>query len=139
MNVLVNVPIWVYFVIMAITFMFTHVVAYKPDKVVTRSNGLTTLMRIGSSVLLLIGLLLMQPAEPVTLLLALALSAVGGYLSGTAAPPPRVRQAHEGEPGGEGSSEEDGEEDSEASSELRGASGSEPAAGAAAHDDEARS
>lgn len=90
MNVLVNVPIWVYFVIMGITFMVTHVVAYDPNRVVTRSSGLTTVMRIGSSVILLVGLLIMQPAAPATLLLALGLSALGGYLSGRAAPPPRV-------------------------------------------------
>ena len=94
MNVLTNVPIWVYFVIMAITFMFTHVVAYKPNKVTTRSSGLTTVMRIGSSVILLVGLLVMQPAVPVTLLLALALAALGGFLSGSAAPPPKVQTAH---------------------------------------------
>jgi len=93
MNVLTSVPIWVYFVIMAITFMFTHVVAYKPNKVTTRSSAVTTTMRIGSSVILLVGLLVMQPAVPVTLLLALALAALGGFLSGTAAPPPKRQSA----------------------------------------------
>lgn len=95
MSVLANVPIWVYFIIMAITFMFVHVVAYDPNRVPTRNAGATTAMRIGSSVVLLIGLLIMQPAVPISLLLALGLSALGGFLSGRASPQPRRREPAE--------------------------------------------
>lgn len=101
MSVLANIPIWVYFVVMAITFMVMHVLAYDPNRKTTRGAGATTAMRVGSSVILLIGLLVMQPADPVTLLLALALAAVGGHLSGRAAPPPRAREV-------EGTSQADG-------------------------------
>jgi len=92
LSVLANLPIWVYFVIMAVTFMALHVVSFDPNRRVTRGAAATTAMRVGSSVILLIGLLVMQPAVPVTLLLALALAALGGYLSGKAAPPPRPRE-----------------------------------------------
>ena len=91
MSVLVNVPIWVYFVVMAVTFMIFHVITYDPNRPTTRGPGATTAMRIGSSVILLLGLLVMQPAVPVTLLAALALAVLGGYLSGKAAPPPRQK------------------------------------------------
>lgn len=91
MTFLASVPIWVYFVIMAITFMTVHVVAFNPNRQSTRGAG-TTAMRLGSSGLLLVALLVMRPAAPVTLLVALGLSALGGYLSGRAAPPLKPRE-----------------------------------------------
>ncbi len=91
MTFLASVPIWVYFVIMAVTFMTVHVVAFNPNRQSARGAG-TTAMRLGSSGLLLVALLVMRPAAPVTLLVALGLSALGGYLSGRAAPPLKPRE-----------------------------------------------
>ena len=88
MDFLSNLPLWVYYVILAITFMGAHVLAFNPGTP-ARKPAVSTAMRIGSSLILLVGLLLIRPADPGSILLALAAAAAGGYVSGKAAPPPK--------------------------------------------------
>lgn len=89
MNLLSSIPVWAYYVILVITFMGAHVLAFSPSET-GRKAGTRGAMRIGSSVLLLIGLVLIQPSEPGSILLALAAAALGGFVSGRAAPPMRL-------------------------------------------------
>src|SRR5690606_14461464 len=94
MDLLSSIPVWVYYVILIITFMGAHVLAFSPDETggKTAARGA---MRIGSSVLLLIGLVLIQPNEPGSILLALGVAGLGGFVSGKAAPPVRRRSRAE--------------------------------------------
>lgn len=88
MDLLSNIPVWVYYVILLITFVGAHVLAFAPNDS-GRNAGLRGAMRIGSSLLLLVGLVLIQPAEPGSILLAILAAALGGFVSGRAAPPVR--------------------------------------------------
>ncbi|HLU82202.1 MAG TPA: hypothetical protein VKZ43_02265 [Trueperaceae bacterium] len=109
MDLLSSIPVWVYYVILVITFMGAHVLAFSPSES-GRKSAARGAMRIGSSVLLLIGLVLIQPQEPGSILMAVAAAALGGFVSGKAAPP--VRQlgpspdTEKVEPGSEQSTEE---------------------------------
>lgn len=90
MNLLSSIPVWVYYVILLITFIGSHVLAFEPTNL-GRKPGLRAVMRIGSSLLLLVGLVIIQPSEPATVLLALLSAGLGGFVSGKAAPPYRSR------------------------------------------------
>lgn len=96
MNLLAAIPVWLYFVVLALTFVGAHVVAYRPRKAPSRSMGAAA-ARVGASVLLLVALVVVRPDEPATVLLALVASVAGGVLSGRAAPAPneRTRSADE--------------------------------------------
>lgn len=89
MDVLSNLPTWVYIVILTITFMGAHVLAYNPGTP-PRRPAVGTAMRVGSSLILLAGLVLVRPSDPGSILLALLAATVGGFMSGKAAPPPRA-------------------------------------------------
>lgn len=90
MNLLAAIPVWLYFVVLALTFVGAHVLAYRPRKAPSRSAGAAA-ARVGASVLLLIALVVVRPDEPATVLLALVASVAGGVLSGRAAPAPNER------------------------------------------------
>ena len=90
MNLLSSIPVWVYTAILIITFMGAHVLAFRPAEGAGNGYGRVA-KRIGSGLLLVGGLVLVQPTEPGSILLALAAAAFGGVLSGRAAPP--LRQA----------------------------------------------
>lgn len=85
MSLLRAVPLWGYFVVLGAAFLTGHVLAYRPRAAGRR--GRRVLGRWGSSLLLLLGLLLVSNQAPATILPALALAAAGGVLSGRSAPP----------------------------------------------------
>ena len=91
MNVLSAIPVWLYFVMLALTFMGAHVLAYRPNAVPARP-GLATAARIGASILLLIALTVVQPDAPGSILLALGASVAGGIVSGRSTPPPAAKK-----------------------------------------------
>lgn len=106
MDLLSSIPVWAYYVILVITFMGAHVLAFSPSAT-GRKAAAQGAMRIGSSVLLLVGLVLIQPGEPGSILLALGAAALGGFVSGRAAPPvKRVAPEAETEPATEAQPEE---------------------------------
>ncbi len=82
MDFLGSIPLWVYFVVLGITFMVTHVIGYRPG---ANPRG-NLLLRIASSVMLLVALLLVNPANPTALLAALPIAAAAGFVSGRSAP-----------------------------------------------------
>lgn len=88
MDLLSSIPVWVYFVILVATFMGAHVLAFVPNDT-GRKAAARGAMRIGSSLFLLVGFVLIQPNEPGSILLAMGAAAVGGFVSGRAAPPVR--------------------------------------------------
>jgi len=88
MDLLSSIPVWVYYVVLVVTFMVAHVLAFVPDNT-GRKAATRGALRIGSSLLLLVGLILIQPHEPGSVLLAIAAAALGGFVSGKAAPPVR--------------------------------------------------
>ena len=86
MNFLTTIPIWVYFVILALTFMAVHVFTFRPRSKLTRTSSI--LLRVGSSVVLLLGLMAINPSDPGSILLALVAAGAGGFMSGRSASPP---------------------------------------------------
>lgn len=100
MDFLDSIPLWVYFVLLGITFMATHVFGYRPGGN-PRGN---LLLRIVSSVMLLVALLLVDPSRPTALLAALPIAAAAGYVSGRSAPalkpraPAQTQEPEGGEP-----------------------------------------
>ncbi|HZW28402.1 MAG TPA: hypothetical protein VFF08_08085 [Trueperaceae bacterium] len=84
MNLLASLPVWVLWAVLGITFVVVHAMAFQPRQ---EPGGGRMLKRVLSSVLLLVGLVLVDPAEPASVLLALLAAGVGGFLSGRAAPP----------------------------------------------------
>ena len=97
MTFLANIPIWLYFVILAITFMVVHVMALRANQPKNRARSLGG--RVLSSLLLLLALVFLNPADPGSLLLSLFGAAVAGFVSGrTATPPLPPRQEQPAEP-----------------------------------------
>jgi FtsH-binding integral membrane protein len=87
-NPLASLPWWLLWVVLGVTFVVVHALAFQPRR---EAGGGRTLMRVVSSALLLVGLVVVDPAEPATVLLALAAAAGAGFLSGRAAPPRPTR------------------------------------------------
>lgn len=87
---LASLPGWVYYVVLGVTFLVVHAVAFRPNEPGAKGR---VLKRVLSSIALLVGLIVMQPNEPSSLLLALPAAVVAGYLSGRAAPPVPDRSA----------------------------------------------
>lgn len=99
MNFLANIPIWVYFVVLAVTFMVVHLMALRADQPQNRARSVAG--RMGSSVLLLIALFIIDRDAPASVLLSLLIAAVAGFVSGrTATPalPPRSEPTEAAEP-----------------------------------------
>lgn len=93
MTFLASIPIWVYFIVLALTFMVVHVLALRADQPQNRLRSIGG--RVASSVLLLLALIFLNPQDPATVLLALFVAAVAGFVSGrTATPqlPPRTQE-----------------------------------------------
>ncbi len=89
MSFLASIPVWAYFVILALMFMTTHLLAMKPDR--TPKRGTAIAGGLGSSLLLLLGLITVNGEVPGSVLLALAAAAAGGVVSGLTARPPKQR------------------------------------------------
>lgn len=83
MDFLTSIPIWVYFIIIALTYMVTHVLSVKRDVINSRRRSL--LGRIGSTIVLLLALVFFDPAAPGTVLIALLVAAIAGVISGRTA------------------------------------------------------
>src|SRR5690606_36773450 len=86
MTLLAAIPVWVYFVILAITFMVFHVLALLANQPLTRTRAMPG--RVVSSIVLLVALVFPEPSEPATVLLALLGAVVAGIVSGRTATPP---------------------------------------------------
>ncbi len=93
MSFLSNLPQWVFYVVLGITFLVAHAAAFRPSPEGGRGR---TLKRVLSSALLLVGLIVVSPSEPASLLVALAAAAFAGFLSGRAAPPVPNREGDGG-------------------------------------------
>lgn len=93
MTFLASIPIWVYFVILAVTFMVVHVLALRANQPKNRLRSVAG--QVGASILLLMALVFLNRNDPATVLIALIASAVAGFISGrTATPqlPPRSQE-----------------------------------------------
>jgi len=100
-----SIPLWGYFIVLGLAFLTGHLVAYRPDPAMGR--GRRTAGRWGSSLLLLVGLLVVSNRNVATVLPAVLLAGVGGVISGRAAPaPPELGRR---EPGAGGAGGADGE------------------------------
>lgn len=86
MTFLANLPIWVYFIILSVTFMVVHVLALRADQPHNRARSIGG--RVASSVILLLALVFLNPADPGSVLLSLLAAAVAGFVSGRTATPP---------------------------------------------------
>lgn len=107
MSVLRSVPLWGYFVILGVFFVSGHLLAYRPDPAMRRARRLAG--RWGSSLLLLVGLLLVSNRHVGTVLPAALLALFGGVVSGRTAPPSAERGASDGTTrGGEGAEDRRG-------------------------------
>lgn len=106
MSLLRHIPLWGYFVILGAAFLTGHLLAYHPDPAMRRGRRLAG--RWGSSLLLLVGLLLVSNRHVGTVLPALLLALLGGIVSGRTAPPQRAAPPAEdggGRPGDGGGQE----------------------------------
>lgn len=105
MGVLASIPVWAYFIVLLLTYVGAHVLTFDAGKVMPAGRAFWG--RIGSSLLLLIALIVFRREEPATLLLALALAVGGGFLSGRSTVPPKGAQPGTGAAPGEGPQRED--------------------------------
>jgi len=80
MDLLAAVPVWAYFVLLLLTYVFTHILTFDPTRLLPKRRAF--IGRMGSALLLLLALVFFQRNDPVTLLLSLALAVAGGFLSG---------------------------------------------------------
>ena len=93
MTFLASIPIWVYFVTLAVTFMVVHVLALRANQPKNRLRSV--IGQVGASLLLLMALVFLDRQDPASVLLALIAAAVAGFISGrTATPhlPPRTQE-----------------------------------------------
>lgn len=84
MSLLSSLPAWVFYVVVGVTFLVAHAVSFRPGEPGSKGR---VFKRVLSSVILLVGLVVVQPSEPASLLVGLPAAAVSGFLSGRAAPP----------------------------------------------------
>ncbi len=94
MEFLVAVPVWVYFVVILITYILAHILTFDPQRLLSERRAFFG--RMASAVLLLLALVFFQREEPLTLLVALVLAGAGGYLSGRSTLPPKAAKAKGG-------------------------------------------
>lgn len=90
MSFLSAVPLWGYFIVLGLAFLTGHLLAFRPDP--TMGRGRRMAGRWGSSLLLLIGLLIVSNRNVATILPAVVLAAIGGVVSGRTAPAPPERR-----------------------------------------------
>ncbi|MFA5552353.1 MAG: hypothetical protein WDA03_12145 [Trueperaceae bacterium] len=95
MTFLAAIPIWVYFIILAITFMVVHVMALRANQPENRARSVGG--RIASSLILLAALVFLDPAQPASVLVALFAAALAGFVSGRTATPPLPPRAAKSE------------------------------------------
>ncbi len=106
MSFLSAVPLWGYFIVLGLAFLTGHLLAFRPDP--TMGRGRRMAGRWGSSLLLLIGLLIVSNRNVATILPAVVLAALGGVVSGRTAPvPPERGSAAGSDPGTEARSGND--------------------------------
>lgn len=86
MTFLASIPIWIYFIILALTFMVVHVLALRANQPRNRVRSLGG--RVASSIILLLALVFLDPQNPASVLLALLGAGVAGFVSGRTATPP---------------------------------------------------
>jgi hypothetical protein len=91
------VPLWGYFIVLGAAFLTGHLLAFRPDP--TMGRGRRMAGRWGSSLLLLIGLLVVSNRNVATILPAVVLAALGGVVSGRTAPAPPARGRRGAGPG----------------------------------------
>lgn len=103
MTFLASIPIWVYFIILAVTFMVVHVMALRANQPQNRLRSI--LGRVGSSLILLLALFFLNPAEPGSVLISLPGAASAGFVSGRTATPPLPPRT-QGRPGEKDNTEE---------------------------------
>ncbi len=100
MSFLSAIPLWGYFIVLGLAFLTGHLLSFRPDP--TMGRGRRMAGRWGSSLLLLIGLLIVSNHNVATILPAVVLAALGGVVSGRTAPAPQARGgAAGGAPGAE--------------------------------------
>lgn len=88
---LAGIPFWVYAIALVLTFVVMHALFFV-QRTEAKNKTLLFIGRIGSSFVLLAGLLVVDPAFAPSLLLALALAALAGYISGRSAPPIKPKE-----------------------------------------------
>lgn len=88
---LAGIPFWVYAIVLVLTFVVMHAMFFV-QRTEAKNKTLLFIGRIGSSFVLLAGLLVVDPAFAPSLLLALALAALAGYISGRSAPPVQPKE-----------------------------------------------
>ena len=91
MSVLRHIPLWGYFIVLGAAFVSGHLLAYHQDPAMPRGRRLAG--RWGSSLMLLVGLLLVSNRNVGTVLPAVLLALLGGVVSGRTAPPAPDRSA----------------------------------------------
>lgn len=111
MTFLSAIPVWVYFIIIAITFMVMHVLTLRANQPQNRARSF--LGRIGSSLILLVVLVLLDPSEPASVLTALLGAVIAGIVSGRTATPPLPPRTAGAEPGGDEPEPAEGKEPNE--------------------------
>lgn len=89
MGLLLAIPNWAYFLVLLVTYVVVHVLAFDPRRLL--KGRLAFWGRMASAILLLLALVTFRREEPTSLLLALALSTTGGFLSGRSTLPPKPR------------------------------------------------
>lgn len=88
---LAGIPFWAYAIVLVLTFVVMHALFFV-QRTEAKNKTLLFIGRIGSSFVLLAGLLIIDPAFAPSLLLALALAALAGYISGRSAPPIKPKE-----------------------------------------------
>jgi len=89
MTFLHAIPVWGYFIILGLAFITGHLLAFRPNPSMGRGRRMAG--RWGSSLLLLVGLLIVSNRNVATILPAVLLALLGGVVSGRSAPVPPDR------------------------------------------------
>ncbi len=84
MSLLSAIPVWGYFIVLGLAFITGHLLAFHPDPAMGRGRRMAG--RWGSSLLLLVGLLMVSNRNVASVLPSLVLALLGGVVSGRTAP-----------------------------------------------------
>lgn len=99
MSLLGAIPVWGYFIVLGLAFITGHLLAFHPDPAMSRGRRMAG--RWGSSLLLLVGLLMVSNRNGATVLPSIVMALLGGVVSGRAAP---VSPGRDGAPSEQGRS-----------------------------------